>query len=87
MKGSLDVLIWTKAALRRILVYAPSVWLEPTPTPGMRPSSRADYIGKGKALAKAYANFAVAYADQSESDHQALPEVLRFGYVTVQMGS
>ena len=57
--------------MRRILGCAPSVWLGAHARTGDA-ASISGYVGKGKALAKAFANFAVAYADQTESDHRAL---------------
>ena len=49
-------------------------------------ASISGYVGKGKALAKALANFAVAYADQTESDHQALLEAIESGRITAETG-
>ena len=43
-------------------------------------------MGKGKSLGKAIADFAVAYADQTERDHQALVEAIESGRVPAQMG-
>jgi uncharacterized Ntn-hydrolase superfamily protein len=40
------------------------------------------YIGKGKKLANAIADFADAYADQTVQDHQALVEAIESGRVT-----
>ena len=44
------------------------------------------YIGNGKTLAKAIADFADAYADQTEQDHQALVEAIESGRVTAETG-
>jgi uncharacterized protein (DUF2252 family) len=44
------------------------------------------YMGKGKSLGKAIADFAVAYADQTESDHQALVEAVESGRIQAQTG-
>jgi hypothetical protein len=46
----------------------------------------AGYIGKGKTLANAIADFADAYADQTEQDHQALVEAIESGRVTAETG-
>ena len=46
----------------------------------------AGYIGKGKTLAKSIADFAAAYADQTEHDHQALLEAIESGRVTAEIG-
>jgi uncharacterized protein (DUF2252 family) len=44
------------------------------------------YIGKGKTLAKSIADFAIAYADQTEQDHEALVEAIESGRVTAETG-
>jgi hypothetical protein len=44
------------------------------------------YMGKGKSLGEANADFAVAYADQSERDHQALVAALGSGRVAAEIG-
>jgi uncharacterized protein (DUF2252 family) len=44
------------------------------------------YIGKGKKLANAIADFADAYADQTVQDHQALVEAIESGRVTAETG-
>jgi uncharacterized protein (DUF2252 family) len=44
------------------------------------------YIGKGKTLAQAIADFSVAYADQTDQDHQALVEAIASGRVTAELG-
>ena len=44
------------------------------------------YIGKGKSLGKAIADFAVAYADQTEGDYQALVDAVKSGRVQAQTG-
>jgi len=44
------------------------------------------YMGKGKSLGKAIADFAAAYADQTERDHQVLVEAIESGRVPAQTG-
>jgi uncharacterized protein (DUF2252 family) len=44
------------------------------------------YLGKGKSLGNAIADFAVAYADQTELDHQALVEAIESGRVVAETG-
>jgi len=46
----------------------------------------AAYLGKNNAFAKAIARFAIAYADQTEADHEALGEAVRSGRVAVERG-
>lgn len=43
----------------------------------------ASYLGKGDRFDRALAEFAVAYADQTERDHAALVEAVRAGRVTI----
>jgi hypothetical protein len=43
-------------------------------------------MGKGKSLGKAIADFAVAYADQTEGDYWALVEAVKSGRVQAQTG-
>jgi hypothetical protein len=44
------------------------------------------YMGKGKSLGKAIADFGVAYADQTEGDHQVLVEAIESGRIQAQTG-
>jgi hypothetical protein len=44
------------------------------------------YIGKSDAFARAIGDFAVAYADQTERDHQALVEAVKSGRVAAEGG-
>jgi uncharacterized protein (DUF2252 family) len=44
------------------------------------------YLGKGKSLGKAIADFAEAYADQTERDYQALVEAIESGRVAAETG-
>ena len=44
------------------------------------------YIGKNDTFANAIADFAVAYADQTERDYQALVDAVNSGRVEVQTG-
>ncbi|MFB7663174.1 DUF2252 domain-containing protein [Kitasatospora sp. NPDC056138] len=46
----------------------------------------AGYCGKGEALDRAMAAFAVAYADQSEADHAALLAAVRSGRLPAETG-
>jgi hypothetical protein len=43
-------------------------------------------MGKGKSLGKAIADFGVAYADQTEGDHQVLVEAIESGRIQAQTG-
>ncbi len=44
------------------------------------------YMGKGKSLGKAIADFGVAYADQTEGDHQVLVEAIGSRRVVAETG-
>ena len=44
------------------------------------------YIGKNESFANAFADFAVAYADQTERDYQALVEAVESGRITAEIG-
>jgi uncharacterized protein (DUF2252 family) len=44
------------------------------------------YMGKGKSLGKAIAEFAGAYADQTERDHQALVAAIESGRIVAETG-
>jgi hypothetical protein len=44
------------------------------------------YIGKGKTFPKPLAEFAVAYADQTERDHRALVEAIESGRIEAETG-
>jgi len=44
------------------------------------------YIGGGATLAKAIGKFAVAYANQTERDHQALLDAIEAGRISAQTG-
>ncbi len=46
------------------------------------PSTLSGYMGKSDAFDKAIASFAVAYADQNESDHAALARAVKSGTVS-----
>ena len=46
----------------------------------------ATYLGGGEAFDRAILEFSKAYADQNESDYQALVEAVRSGRVTVETG-
>lgn len=49
-------------------------------------TSIAGYIGKNDNFAQAIGDFAVAYADQTESDYQALVDAVKSGRITAETG-
>jgi hypothetical protein len=50
------------------------------------PALASGYIGRGGALPEAIAAFALAYADQVESDHEELVKAIATGKVAAQKG-
>ena len=50
------------------------------------PIAIASYCGNSDTLDRAIADFAVAYANQNELDHQALVDAVASGQVTAQRG-
>jgi uncharacterized protein (DUF2252 family) len=46
----------------------------------------ASYLGSGDVFDKAIAQFAVAYADQNEKDHDALVQAVKSGRLTAEQG-
>jgi uncharacterized protein (DUF2252 family) len=46
----------------------------------------ASYLGTGDVFDKAVAQFAVAYADQNEKDHDALVQAVKSGRITAEQG-
>jgi Uncharacterized protein conserved in bacteria (DUF2252) len=45
------------------------------------------YIGKSDAFCEAITNFAIAYAEQTEHDYQALKEAIKSGRIEAKKGS
>ena len=50
------------------------------------PAFTAGYVGRGAALAEAIADFALSYADQTESDYQALVQAVASGKIAAETG-
>ena len=85
MKGSLDVADLDRKGLETYLQVC-GVCLARAHARTGDSASISGYIGNGKALASAIAEFAVAYADQTERDHQALVEAIETGRVIAEEG-
>ncbi len=49
-------------------------------------SAITGYLGGSEVIDKAIAEFAVAYADQTERDHQAMQQAVRAGRIVVAEG-
>jgi hypothetical protein len=50
-----------------------------------QPARISGYLGKGDKFDQAIADFAIAYADQSERDHKILTKAVRDGRLKVQI--
>ncbi len=85
MKGSIDVAALDEAGLETYLKVC-SVCLARAHARTGDASAISGYIGKGDALSRAIADFAVAYADQTERDYQALVEAAKSGKITAERG-
>jgi uncharacterized protein (DUF2252 family) len=85
MKGSLDVANLDEEGFETYLrVCAVCLARAHARTGG--PDRISGYLGKGKTISRAIADFAVAYADQTEADHQALLEAIDSGLVIAKTG-
>ena len=85
MKGSLDVVNLDKNGLETYLQVC-GICLARAHARTGDSASISGYIGNGKALASGITEFAVAYADQAEKDHQALVEAIESGRVIAEEG-
>ena len=85
MKGSLDVADLDKNGLETYLQVC-GICLARAHARTGDSASISGYIGNGKALASGITEFAVAYADQAERDHQALVEAIESGRVIAEEG-
>jgi uncharacterized protein (DUF2252 family) len=85
MKGSLDVADLDRKGLETYLQVC-AICLARAHARTGDSASISGYIGNGKALASGFTEFAVAYADQTEKDHQALVEAIESGRVIAEEG-
>jgi uncharacterized protein (DUF2252 family) len=85
MKGSVDVSTLDDDGLKTYVAVC-AVCLARAHARAGDAAAISGYVGKGKSLGKAIANFAVAYADQTERDHQALVEAVASGRLTAETG-
>jgi len=85
MKGSLDVTGLDEAGFETYLQVC-AVCLARAHARTGDAAAISGYIGKGKTVAEAIADFADAYADQTEHDHQALVAAIKSGRVTAETG-
>ena len=85
MKGSADIAAMDIASLRTYLGVCAACLARAHARTGDEVSIYG-YIGKKDTFANAIADFAVAYADQTERDYQALVEAVESGRVEAQKG-
>jgi uncharacterized protein (DUF2252 family) len=85
MKGSFDVASLDEAGMRTYLGVC-SVCLARAHARTGDAAAIWGYLGKGDAFDEAIGDFAIAYADQTERDHQALVEAVRSGRITAETG-
>ena len=66
----------------------PDVRVDPRarPCPLRRPDRLSAYLGAGESCDQALAEFAAAYADQNERDHQALTAAVKSGRIKAETG-
>jgi len=85
MKGSMDVADLDEDGLETYLKVC-SVCLARAHARTGDASAISGYIGKGNALVRAIADFAMAYADQNESDYKVMIEAVESGKIAVEKG-
>ncbi len=85
MKGSLNVTGLDKKGFETYLQVCASCLARAHARTGDA-AAISGYIGKGKTLAKSFADFAAAYANQTEQDHQALVKAIESGRVKSETG-
>jgi len=85
MKGSLDVATLDPEGLETYLRVCALCLARAHARTG-EPDTISGYIGSGKGFSRAIADFALAYADQTEIDHQALVSAIESGQITAEIG-
>jgi uncharacterized protein (DUF2252 family) len=85
MKGSVDVSVLDEAGLGTYLAVC-SICLARAHARSGDAAAISGYLGQGKAFEEAIADFAVAYADQTERDHQALVDAVSSGRIAAETG-
>jgi uncharacterized protein (DUF2252 family) len=85
MKGSLDTATLGKAGFDLYVSICAGCLARAHGRAG-DPAFTSGYIGKGRALAEAIADFAISYADQTERDHQTLVKAVESGKIAAETG-
>ena len=85
MKGSVEVADLDETGLATYLGVC-SVCLARAHTRTSNPAKISGYLGKGEVFDEAISDFAVAYADQTERDYQALEKAVKSGRLAAEKG-
>ena len=85
MKGSADVSMMDASTLETYLKLCSWTLAHAHARTGDA-AAISGYLGKGKRFAQALADFAAAYADQTERDHQTLVEAIQSGRIIAETG-
>jgi uncharacterized protein (DUF2252 family) len=85
MKGSVDVSGLDEYGLGTYLAVC-SICLARAHARSGDAAAISGYLGQGKAFEGAMADFALAYADQTERDHQALVDAVESGRIVAETG-
>ena len=85
MKGSFDVSELDAKGLKAYLAIC-SICLARAHARTGDAAAISGYLGSGKVFDKAIGKFAVAYADQTMHDHQALVDAVESGRVVAEVG-
>jgi uncharacterized protein (DUF2252 family) len=85
MKGSVDVSTLDEDGFKTYVALC-AVCLARAHARSGDAAAISGYMGKGKSLGKAIADFAATYADQTERDHQALVQAIESGRIVAETG-
>jgi predicted alpha/beta hydrolase len=85
MKGSVDVSLLDEYGLGTYLAVC-SICLARAHARSGDAAAISGYLGQGKAFEEAIADFATAYADQTERDYQALVDAVKSGCIAAETG-
>jgi uncharacterized protein (DUF2252 family) len=85
MKGSFDVATMDAAGFKTYIGICAFTLARAHARTG-DPSAIAGYLGSSDTFARAIADFATAYADQTERDHNALITAIKSGHIVAEIG-
>ena len=81
MKGGFDVQRFDRAAFHRYATACAAVLARCLHAKSLDPALVSGYLSSGRTFAAAIAEFAVAYADQTQIDHTQLVQAVRDGQI------